>query len=71
MQSSPRLAEFIVQKNLPKQKGEQINNQKCVFGACRSFSLVLTKKDLCKYLYTFTTKTSICLIISLFPLQVA
>lgn len=50
MQSSPRLTEFIVQKNLPKQRGEQIYNQKCVFRACMSFSLMLTEKDLCKYL---------------------
>lgn len=57
MQSSPRLAEFIVQKNLPKQRGEQIYNQKCIFRDCKSFNVMFTGKDFCKYLRSFFTYT--------------
>lgn len=43
MQSSPRLAEFIVQKNLPKQRGEQIYNQKC-FQSLHEFQLDVNRE---------------------------
>lgn len=57
MQSSPRRAGFIVQKNLPKQRGEQIYNQKCIFRACKSFNVMFTGKDCCKYLKSFVFKS--------------
>lgn len=56
MQSSPGRAGFIVQKNLPKQRGEQIYNQKCIFRACKSFNVMFTGKDCCKYLKSFVFK---------------
>lgn len=74
MQPSPRLTAFIVQKNLPKQKGGVDLQPKMHFQSLQKFQLDVCKERLLQMfeIFTFTLLTKKATSVSLpFPPQVA